>query len=269
MDFWEHQEWWQQHQNILNAFDSLEKSNQYDSRKIQNELKDSNSKLGQVADGVSALSSQLEGFVSTYTQDRALAAQIEAERFEFNLYWQSLTIKERKDFLRARDEILANRAEAKRLAQEEWDAGAPERERNHQLIVEQNIKQSAIAKQMNKEYFERKNQQKQVDSQTYSDSLQHWQYPKRANITLWLAFIIVFSGWIGLANLWANSVQDGSVGASLALLFIPFVIALVISRWLVWMTFNMRFEKAATAHRNQFGFRPPELKLKFPYFGTK
>jgi len=265
MEFWEHFDWLQQHRNILKAFGSLEKSNQYNSKQIQNELKESNLQLSKVSDGVSALSSQLAQFVSIYTEDKALTAQIEAERFEFNLYWQSMTIEERKDFLRAKDELLAQIEEEERQAQAEWDAGAPERERNHKLIVEQNKKQSAIATQMNKEYLARlkQNEQQQLERARADRTLQNTF--RQAALTIWLAFGLATVAWITLSNSWANSVQNGSVPVSLALLFVPFLFCLVFVRWFIWAVFAKQYAKVAVIYSSKHSVGVAPFKLKFPY----
>lgn len=262
MDYWEHRQWWQQHENILKAFGSLERSARDDANQISKELKESNAHLETIASEVSDISGQLQAFMSYYAQDRALSAQLEADRFEFNLRWDSLTVEEKKDFLRARDELLAEEAEQERQAQLEWEAGEPERERNRQLIIDDVRSKSAIANQRNKEYFENREREKQaglrlmVKERTFDNIL------RAAQISIWLGFILSFSAWVGLSIAWSTS---------MALLLVPFLLALLVTRFAIGSRWRIKFDNAvyqdknAAAFRSLHGIPTPTFELKFPY----
>ena len=271
MDYWEHREWWQQHENILRAFQSLEKSNERSTSKIQDDLQVANSTLANIDSGLSEMNSKISMFMSYYAQDRALTAQLEAERFEFKLHWESLTIPERKDFLRARDELLAKEAEEQRIAALEWEAGADERDRNHQLIVEENHRNSILANQKNKEYLESLARKKTEALERLAEDRSFESILNQAKLALWMGFGFCVALWFGLASLWASATTGGSMAVCLVLLAAPFGFSLLACRLIVGVNFSRRFEKAVFADAKASAFRQlhsiptPQFRLKFPY----
>ena len=115
MDYFESEAWWRKHNELAKLLTRLSESSDTTNRLINGMQSDMNKGFDRLDDGIYGLQSTLGEFINEYRGDNQLRAELERQRFEFMLVWDSMTIEERKEFLKAREKKAQDKAKMAKL----------------------------------------------------------------------------------------------------------------------------------------------------------
>ena len=114
-DYWIHKQWWDQHNELASLLDGISSRSDTSNALLKGIQSEVSQGFDRLDDGIYGLQSTLYSFINEYRGDQALKAELERQRFEFMLQWDSMTIEERKEFLKAREKKAKDRERMAKL----------------------------------------------------------------------------------------------------------------------------------------------------------
>lgn len=145
-NLWLHRQWWDQHNELASLLDGISSRSDTSNALLRGVQSEINQGFDRLDDGIYGLQSTLSSFINEYRGDQALKAELERQRFEFMLQWDSMTIEERKEFLKAREKKAKDRARMAKLRARKEELRQAELSKFNNQFQERWLKEERVRK---------------------------------------------------------------------------------------------------------------------------